>query len=178
MGIAEILAQRRGSDRRELPKVQPSIYTVKKAIPVPPKKILSTATFIILEEQETDSPSEKIITEEFNYKVSSDKYLLPSAWNATFLSVYAILIRNPYQNIKEFRELRNILLGDNVYVLNTFPQLDVELLFSDYMKNLPPRKAIHLHKLYITLGEVHLCVPAMYQQEIMRMIWDREYFPS
>lgn len=177
MGIAEILAQRKGSDQRELPKVQPSISTKK----VSTKKILSTATFIIEEEQEILSPSEKIITasqEEFDYKVSSDKYLLPSAWNATFLAVYAILIRNPYQNIREFRELREFILGENQYVLNTFPQLDIELIFSLYRKQNPPLQAKHLYQLHISLCEIHLCVPAMYQQEIMRMIWDREYFPS
>ena len=129
MGIAEILAAKKASAKqREGAKVQPSI-SIPPNKKIPNKKLLSTPSFIIEEEQELLSPSEKVINEEFNYIASQDKYLNSYERNATFLSVYAILIRNPYQNIREFRELRDFLLGEAQYVLNTFPQLDIELLF-------------------------------------------------
>lgn len=107
--------------------------------------------------------------------LASGKYLSSTDFSLTFLSFYTILIKNPYQNIADFRELREYILGDNQYVLNTFPHMDIDKLFSLYMRFNPPTTPFQLHQLWMTLSEVQLCVPAMYLSyiaEILQKNWN------
>lgn len=101
--------------------------------------------------------------------LSNSKYL-PLTYDKTFFSIYSVLISNPYQSITAFRTFASFILADNIYVLNTFSRLNIDEIFSLYMKLNPPTKPTHLYSLSLTLYELHLNVPLLYQDNIKELI--------
>lgn len=88
-----------------------------------------------------------------------------------FLSCYTILICNPYETaITDFRTFRTFFLDDRQYTLNTFTRLDTNKLLRLYMIHHPIGEPKQLQSLYLTLWELELCVPGLYQDGIERLI--------
>lgn len=113
---------------------------------------------------------EENIEENIDYKViDTEKYLPSYERNEYFFSVYSLLIKYPYLLYGE-TALFSFLLGDNIYVLNTFPILEAEKLFEKYMEKNPPKKAHDLHKLYVAICRICLNIPGYYQKEVEDII--------
>jgi hypothetical protein len=151
MNLLEILEAKTGKDIRR-PKAQSTIPSQTKIL-APSLSIQSSFTEV----------------EEISY-LSAGKYLSPSLFSPSFLSIYSILISNPYQYILAFREFRDFILEDNQYVLNTFPSLNMDRIFNLYMQHNSPSSPFQLHQLWISLSELHLCVPSLYQLGIEDII--------
>lgn len=161
MSLADILKSKLGD--RNLPISLHKAIQKEESIPVRVEKD---------KEEETEEKEDK--EDKISY-LAAGKYLNSIEFDSPFLSFYTILIKNPYQNIIDFRELREFILGDNQYVLNSFPSLDTHKIFSLYMQYNPPSDPYQLYQLWITLSELHLCMPAMYQSyiaEIIQKNWD------
>ena len=118
----------------------------------------------------------EIEVEEIPY-ITNVKYLNSYHKSPLFFNIYSILIKNPYQDIISFNAFQDFILGNNVYVLNSFPSLNRERIFSLYMKHNPPQTPYQLHQLWIALNTIHLCIPAIYQGDIEEMVEDGKILP-
>jgi hypothetical protein len=125
--------------------------------------------------QTLEPPSKIEATEidpDFVPYLASGKYLPNYEINPLFLACLTPLIRFPYQLYAIHNEYYWWLLSpdDNVHVLNTFPPISDQVLFSHYMQHNPPRCAHDLHKLYVTISRIQLNMPPIYLPSILELI--------
>ena len=106
---------------------------------------------------------------EINYKVTTF-YEEPD--EDIYLAIYTPFIKNPYEfNWFIFIDYKTFLLGDNLYVLNTFPKLNIDRLFSLYLDSKLKPESLHEHTLLCYfLNHIHLMIPNKYQTRIEKII--------
>jgi hypothetical protein len=92
-----------------------------------------------------------------------EETLFIAAWTPFLLSPY-------FLNTLERREYIRWLLSPSYYVLNTFPQTDMEALFALFMEKNPPKIPQHLHQLWLLLSDIYLFVPAKYEEGFKAII--------
>lgn len=111
----------------------------------------------------TAEPAPELVIEDSSSTgIDYEKYPLPSI--ATFTSIYAIYLRDPYSYRQGvFREYRDWVLAPSLYVLNTFSRFDTDILLRWYLANNPPADWKAIHALQLFLGEIDLTVPAFYE---------------
>lgn len=144
MGMAEILAAKRHANT-----------PVKKEI------------------KEVSIFEEDILEDEIPYALPHDTRFLPNhVVDPLFLACMAPLIRSPYAlygiHSEYFWWL--LLAENNVHVLNTFPLISEQTLFSYFMKYNPPLRSHHLHRLYVTIFRIQLNMPPIYLPHILEII--------
>ena len=84
-----------------------------------------------------------------------------------FLAIHTPYLLHPYSfHAPTFRAYKEFLLGESLYVLNTFTLLDTDRLLRWYLLHIPPVTAIETVRLGHFLLELHLTVPAKYEQAI------------
>ena len=115
----------------------------------------------------------EVVTEteeaEINYKATTF-YEEPD--EDIYLAIYTPFIKNPYEfNGLVFMYYKLFLLGDKLYVLNTFPKLDIDRLFSLYLSSKLKPESLHEHTLLCYfLNHIHLMIPNKYQTRIEEII--------
>ena len=108
-----------------------------------------------------EQDAEKFCSSSVNEEPTETLFI--AAWTPFLLSPY-------FLNTLERREYIRWLLSPSYYVLNTFPQTDIEALFALYMEKNPPRTAYQLHQLWLLLSDIYLFVPAKYQKRFEEII--------
>jgi len=94
-----------------------------------------------------------------------------------FLAMYAPYIRDPYNfNWFTFISYRDFLFPDGVYVLNTFPLLDIEEIFCLYNHHIRPKTLQQVTQLCHFLNHIHLNIPKEYEKPIYEMITGKEVY--
>jgi len=90
-----------------------------------------------------------------------------------FLAMYAPYIRNPYAfDWFAFIRYKDFLFPDGAYVLNTFPKMNIDYIFYNYLKEYSPLITLEDHsRLCHFLNHLHLHVPKEYEQDILNLIY-------
>lgn len=131
--------------------------------------MVSLAEILKAKRLESEDPTE---SSQEDAAILYASYLTTSVDSSLFLAVYKPLILYPYRtDIADFRLYREFLLGPAQYVLNTFQPLDTQKLLELYLDSQPIKEPIHLHRLFIALSELHLCVPNTYQTVIEVLVF-------
>jgi len=95
-----------------------------------------------------------------------------------FLAMYAPYIRNPYTfDWFAFIRYKDFLFPDGAYVLNTFPQLDIDLILESYIYAYEPGTLKKYSTLCYFLNHLHLNVPKEYEKDIIQLIYSTEKNP-
>jgi len=95
-----------------------------------------------------------------------------------FLAMYAPYIRNPYAfDWFVFIRYKDFLFPDGAYVLNTFPQLDIETILNRYLHYREPYCLKEHSMLCCFLNHLHLNVPKEYEKGIIQLIYSTEKNP-
>lgn len=95
-----------------------------------------------------------------------------------FLAMYAPYIRNPYAfDWFAFIRYKDFLFPDGAYVLNTFPQLDIDKIFAAYVTYDPRTTLKEYSMLCCFLNHLHLNVPKEYERGIISLIYSTEKNP-
>jgi len=158
MGIAEILARKKALASTPSPIIEKDKDIVRASPPGSPYNPPP-----VLE------GSDDIEDLKFGI-VTGDKYLPSYKKDLLFISFYSLLIKYPYLLYADYLPLREFILKDHVYVLNTFAPLNQQKIFELYMIHNPPRSAHELHKLYCSISSICLSVPGYYQKDVEDII--------
>lgn len=158
MGIAEILAKKKAALLSYNPPLR-----IKASPPDSPYNPPAQ-----VEKQVVEGSDD--IEDPFFGIVTGDKYLPPYTKDLLFISFYSLLIKYPYLLYADYLILREFILGDHVYVLNTFAPLNSQRIFELYMIHNPPKTHHELHRLYCSISSICLSVPGYYQKEVEDII--------
>lgn len=111
------------------------------------------------------SPPKEV--EEISY-LGQGKYLNSFVKDDFFLAMIYVRIDRLYKtDPMVMREFTRLMLGDNIYVLNTFPRLDRDYLVHILPK---PRTAKELYSIYWFISDFGLEVPDIYLRDIEERI--------
>lgn len=92
-----------------------------------------------------------------------------------FLAMYAPYIREPTKfNWFVYIEYYKLLFPDGAYVLNTFPLLNIDRLFSVYQDHLKVDNFHQLTKLCYFLNHIYLNIPQEFEEDIIKIIHSTE----
>jgi hypothetical protein len=95
-----------------------------------------------------------------------------------FLAMYAPYIRNPYAfDWFAFIRYKDFLFPDGAYILNTFQQLDIDLILESYIYAYEPSTLKEYSILCCFLNHLHLNVPKEYEKDIIQLIYSTEKNP-
>lgn len=99
------------------------------------------------------------------------QYAFPKPDEKLFLALYTPYILKPLAfDWFALRDFQPFLLGNACYVLNTFQQLDIDIIFQMYIRKVKPNILEDYQRLCSFCGHLELCVPAIYQSRIEALI--------
>ena len=158
--LGDLLKQR---NLRQSPAITQTASIITKALSQQQRLDIANATesTALSESLTDDSDSVKFLAS--SPSVEPTETLFIAAWTPFLLSPY-------FLNTLERREYIRWLLSPSCYVLNTFPQTDIEALFALYMEKNPPRTAYQLHQLWLLLSDIYHFVPAKYEEGFKAII--------
>lgn len=118
--------------------------------------------------EDLDEPAPQEVAPEIGY---TTQYNYPKPNERLFLALYTPYILYPLDfDWFIYRDFKPFLLGDAIYVLNTFQKLDIDKIFYMYLDKRLPKSMRDYAKLTHFCGHIELYIPHFYQSRIEALI--------
>lgn len=118
--------------------------------------------------EDLDDPVPQEEAPEIGYKA---QYAYPKPDERLFLAFYTPWILRPLEfDWFVYRDFKPFILGDAIYVLNTFDRLSIDRIFFLYLKKIRPKSMRDFARLTHFCGHIEIYIPHFYQERIEALI--------